>query len=145
MSRHASEHLLHAYRQTSFLADTPLGQLVLRIGSRNKDLDKLLQDLAVRTWAFITAFNPGSRSLSQEENRWRQRLMEDRVRQLGLRTFGGQGVGDDGRWPAEESLLIVGISREDAIALGREFGQAALVYGRTGSLPELVEIHQEGG
>ena len=42
----------------------------------------------------------------------------------------------DGEW-RERSLLIAGLAREAAIALAREFGQVALLWGEAGGPVEL--------
>jgi len=54
------------------------------------------------------------------------------MKRRGYTTFPGEGSGDDGQWPPERSLLILGILRDDAIRLGRDFGQRAVVYGEQG-------------
>lgn len=43
-------------------------------------------------------------------------------------------------WPPEKSLLILEIEREEAHELGRQFGQNAIVYGKSGGTPELLMI-----
>ena len=45
----------------------------------------------------------------------------------------------DPAWPAEASFLILGISREAAVLLGRQFGQNAIVCGMLGQAAELVD------
>lgn len=129
--------LLEAYRQTSFLAHTPGGAICIRIGQIAPDLESLLEN-ENRCWAYVTAWNPGSIPLSDEENRTHQRELEHAVRQAGYTVFPGEGVGQDGAWPPEPSLLILGISLEDAIELGRRFGQAAIVAGRSSEPAELI-------
>ncbi len=52
--------------------------------------------------------------------------------------FEGEGRGSDDKWKPELSLLILGISKENAIKLGKEFEQNAIVYGAKGELPELL-------
>src|SRR5438128_11436757 len=121
--------LLEAYRWTTFIADTPKGHLRLRVGQRCSELDALLAGHGITTWAYVTAFNPGSVPLTAEENTARQRRLERSVAELGLTSYHGEGIGDDRRWSAEPSLLILGIGREEAKRLGREFGQLAIVYG----------------
>ena len=54
--------------------------------------------------------------------------------------FIGEGSDPEGEWPHEPSFLVVGISRAEAEALGRRFGQLAIVYARKGEPPELVEL-----
>jgi len=130
--------LLEAYRKTAFNADTPKGRLSLRVGQRCLELDDLLTGHCVSTWAYVTAFNPGSMRLRDEENAARQRELERVVASLGVAFYAGEGVADDGGWPPEPSLLILGIERGDAVRLGREYGQVALLYGEQGREAELV-------
>ena|SRR5437773_5251264 len=129
--------LFDAYRRTTFIAYTPKGRLYLRVGQRCVELDDLLTDHGVTTWAYVTAFNPGSVRLRGQENSTRQRGLERSVAALGFASYPGEGVGDDGRWQPEPSLLILGIGRNDALRLGQEYGQLAVVYGELGQDVEL--------
>src|SRR5262245_46336962 len=123
-----NDALFAAYRNTSFFADTSGGRLCLRVGRASPELDELLAACDVRTWAYVTAFNPGSIPLSHEENEQRNQRLAREVESRGYTAFPGEGIGDDGQWPPERSLLILGIIRDDAIDLGREFGQRAIVF-----------------
>jgi hypothetical protein len=127
-----TDALFDAYRSTSFFANTSRGRLCLRVGRMSPELDALLVACGVRTWAYVTGFNPGSILLTPDENERRHQRLEGEVRRRGYTTFVGEGIGDDGQWPPERSLLIVGIGRDDAIRLGREFEQRAVVYGDSG-------------
>jgi hypothetical protein len=86
----------------------------------------------------LTAYNPASRKLDKEENVRRQRELIDAVRDRGLAFLEGEGIGADTRWPAEPSILILGIESDAARALGRQFGQLAIVVGRAGQPARLV-------
>jgi hypothetical protein len=132
------DSLLEAYRKTTFYADTPRARLALRVGQWCVDLDALLNERGMSTWAYVTASNPGSRRLSDEDNSARQRELEGDVGRLGVRAYPGEGVADDGRWPPEPSLLILGIARGEAIRLGGRYGQVAIVCGELGRPAELV-------
>jgi len=131
---------LTAYRKTTFVAATPAGRLELRVGKSCPALDSLLADLNVRSWGYITAFNPRSQPLPDAENETRHQRLEQRVGDLGVPAFRGEGIADDGVWPAERSLLLLGVSRSQVIELGREFGQLAVVFGEIGSPAELIEV-----
>lgn len=124
--------LFEAYRRTSFFANTPRGRLCLRIGERSQELDQLLVECGAQSWAYVTAFNPGSIPLDLEENECRQASLEQETARCGYAVFPGEGVGDDGAWLPERSLLIAGIGKADAVVLGRRFGQRAIVYGELG-------------
>ena len=110
----------------------------MRVEESCAELDALLTDHGVSTWAYITASNPGSRQLSDEDNSARLRELEADVDTLGVRAYPGEGVADDGRWPPESSLRILGIAQDDAVRLGRRYGQVAVVCGELGSAAKLV-------
>lgn len=64
-------------------------------------------------------------------------LVESQTR-AGYRCFEGEGRDPQGRWKPERSALVIGISRADAEAVGRAFGQNAIVFLTRGLPPELV-------
>jgi hypothetical protein len=130
--------LAAAYLATTYVVDTPAGPLPLRIGQRHPDLDRLLAEHGVTSWAFITACNPGSTRLSDADNQARQRQLDEAVRRLGKVSLPGRGVGDDGSWPPEESVLVLGLDEAEAGAVGRLFGQTAIVCGTAGTPARLA-------
>ena len=87
----------------------------------------------------MTAHNPGSVRSTADENRARHTRLEADVSTRGYEAFPGEGVGDDGEWPAEASLLILGIARDEATALGHAHAQRAVVWGGVGE-PALLLI-----
>jgi hypothetical protein len=130
MSRSRNE-LEVAYGATDYrVEDAPSGPFVIRIGQVCADVNE--------EWAFVTACNPRSERLSDEKNSRRMAELEAVVQVGGWTYYHGQGIGSDGRWPAEPSLLVVGISEADAIALGKRFGQNAVVVGRVGEAARLA-------
>ncbi len=70
----------------------------------------------------------------------RQRELEHVVQERGFASYPGESIGDDGLWPPESSLLVLGIGRIDAARLGQRFGQLAVVYGELGQEAELVVV-----
>ena len=134
----ANRDLFDAYLSTSFVVDAP-GQVIrLRIGKPNPEADRLLSEGGVTTAAFITAWNPGSVPLSESENKQRQQLLQREIQQAGFHFFPGRGKGIQRTWPAEESVLILGISKPDAIALAERFGQLAIVWHERGQISMLL-------
>lgn len=135
-----SNALWNAYRLTTYFAgeeDKPR-RFALRVGHCHPDLDRWLAEHGVNDWAFITAFNPFSTPRSVSENELRQRQLEGRLRELGITFLPGEGVADDGGWPAEPSFLACGIAEETAVALGRDFHQHAILAGRRGEPARLI-------
>ncbi|MED5400591.1 MAG: DUF3293 domain-containing protein [Planctomycetota bacterium] len=127
--------LLKAYRATTYRADIDGRTVDLRIGSPVAD-----PDLASQAWAFISAANPGSRPLPSSENLDRHQDLLEICRESRWIAYPGQGIPESDDWEAEISLLVTGIGREEAVAIGRDFGQVAIVYGEIGSVAELVVI-----
>ncbi len=129
-----------AYRATSYLVDGPAGRFAIRVGAVSPDADALAAAHHAHTWAFVTAYNPGSVAAPPEDNRARQDELDSAVTAAGFPYYHGEGKGDDDGWPPEPSLLILGVGEDDAAALGRRFGQAALVFGERGEAARLVWI-----
>jgi hypothetical protein len=111
--------------------------VVLRVGESNSALDGFLARLGVSEWAFVTAANPGSQLLPTEENALRHRRLREALEVQGYWFFPAVAIGDRGNWPPEQGFLIVGMAERDAVAMGRELGQNAIVYGCRGGLPRL--------
>lgn len=128
-----------AFRATTyrvFVPDAP--PIDLRIGARSVRLDALLDRHRCTQWAFVTAWNPGSQPLSVAQNAPRQTALADLLRQRGLSWLHGSGIPDRSDWQAEPSVLVLGIDRDEAVSIGRRFGQIAVVVGGCRSAAELV-------
>ncbi|RIH84504.1 DUF3293 domain-containing protein [Calidithermus roseus] len=82
-----------------------------------------------RAFAIITAHNPGSQRLSDGENARRHRELEQVLREGGYELAPGVGCSPDGEW-REEGFTVFGVGLEEALAVGRRFGQNAIVYGQ---------------
>lgn len=130
--------LTRAYEATSYRATCPEGEVVLRIGRCCELLDRLLARAGSACWAFVSAANPGSIQLAPEENARRHAHLLAVLEEGGMAVFPGTGEPDHPGWPAEPSVLVLGIDRSAAMALGRRFGQNAIVFGRIGEPASLV-------
>jgi putative PIN family toxin of toxin-antitoxin system len=133
--------LAAAYREAEYVV---FGEpdLVLRIGEPSPGLDALLADLGAEGAAFLTAANPGSERRGAEENRRAAAALDAELATANYSRFPGEGRDPKGRWPAEPSVLAVGIPRAAAEALGRRFAQNAIVYIARGAAPELLFLEQ---
>jgi len=77
------------------------------------------------TWHVITAWNPGDVRPSREENEAASSELRTRLVAMGLVPVRAVGADPDSDH-AEESLAVVGLSDEQARALGAVFGQVAV-------------------
>jgi hypothetical protein len=131
--------LIEAYKNTKYIVFEPT--LIIEIGKLNQEIDDIIINHNSNSWAFITAYNPFSRILTNDENR----LRHDELKELtkDYITFEGHGVGENPTWEPELSLLIIGISKDDASKIGKEFEQNAIVYGLINETPQLLILNQE--
>jgi hypothetical protein len=129
-----SAKLVEAYRKAEYAVPP---DIVLRVGEPNARLDALLDEMRAASAAFVTAANPGSRPRSKEENAAALAELDREVAATGCDSCPAEGRGPDGAW-SEPSRLVLGIERAAAEALGRRFGQNAIVFVEKGRAPELV-------
>ena len=126
--------LIAAYKNTRYHVFNT--GITICIDENNVLLDELLRKQDAKSWAYITAYNPFSQTFTDEANDARHRLLLQSV--AAFSSFEGEGKGADESWPPEKSLLILGISKEQAIAIGNEYEQNAIVYGEAGQAAQLL-------
>jgi len=135
----ADRRALHdAYRATTYRATLDGERVEIRIGERTPRLDALLRARGVTDWAFVTAANPHATRLSEAENEARHVELTRALAAEGFTGFEGESVADDGAWPPERSLLVVGIRESEAVRIARRFDQEAIVAGALGEPARLV-------
>ena len=128
--------LLEEYRDADYVVFTE-PELVLRIGEPSARLDALMESHGAECAAFVTAANPGSAPTSAAENAEAMKALEGLLAAAGYPRYPGEGRNAAGTW-REPSVLAVGIYRANAEALGRLFGQNAVVFIEKGRAPELL-------
>jgi hypothetical protein len=130
--------LLDAYLKAHFVVfGTP--DFTLRIGKPCARLDALLDAEGAAGAAFITAANPHSKRRSDAENHAAFLSFNAAMSKTPYACRPGVGRDPSASW-AEASLLIIGIPRAKAEALGRSLGQNAIVYAKKGKAPELAVL-----
>jgi hypothetical protein len=134
-----SPELAAAYENAQYVVFAAR-DLVLKVGKASRELDELLEFHGAETAAFVTAANPRGARRSGERNAAAAAALGDLVAAAGYPRYMGEGRDPRGEWPAEPSLLVVGIYRENALALGRLFEQNAIVFVERGKAPELMFI-----
>ncbi len=135
-----SKALFDAYLHTVYRVSSEPRPVDIRIGENNAALDALLQANGVHQWAFVTASNPQSRPLPERDNARRNAEFRHELLQAGWRVIDGVGLPCGGGWQPEHSVLILGIDRDAASTLARQWRQKAIVYGTLGQPPELLWV-----
>ena len=129
--------LITAYLETDYRVFSP-EPFVLKIDHACAQLLLLHRHHQVTSSAFITAWNPYSNQLSQEKNNLRQEQLRKNMQNDGFIVYAGEGKHPSGNWEGEDSLLILGISLEDAKAEGVRWGQNAIVWSDADAIPQLM-------
>jgi len=135
--------LFEAYKNTTYLVYSPIGEIDIRIGVMNPLLQQLLLNNSSESWVFITAYNPYSVMQDAGVNTILNTQLEDYLSGKRYLFFKGIGVGDDNSWEPEASFMVLNIRKEDAVKLGRQFKQNAIVTGVIGNSAELIDCLNE--
>lgn len=130
--------LLRAWLDTTYRVQLPDGPVDLRIGQASAALDEFLRQLGVDCWAVISAANPRSQLLSDDENQRRQEELGRILQQAGCVCFSGENHSRSGDWPVERTWLVPGLDEQAATALAERFGQHGLAGGRRGFAAGLI-------
>ncbi len=134
------ESLIKAYTETEYII--PELELTLKVGETNSVLDSLQTKYCSTMWTFITAENPKSKILTDEENNQRTELLREILDNLGKPYFSAYGQGNP-NWKPEKSFLVLRTSRSEAVEkLGIIFQQNAILVGQLGKATELFIIEE---
>ena len=133
------QDLIRAYRATNYMVCAE-PSFELRIGEHSAPLASLFDEREVSCAAYITAWNPEGIAVAQEANEAAQRRLRAEAVELGFECIEGEGRGEIGDWPPEESLLILGCNRSRAKKLGHQFKQNAVVWVGADAVPELIML-----
>ena len=89
-------------------------------------------------FAYLTAVNPGSHRLDDDDNASRQAALYAELSAAGFAPLPGVAVADDGAWPDEPGWLVSGLGADAALSLARAYGQNAFLVGRPGRAVEML-------
>ena len=131
--------LIASYQSANYHVHTPQ-PFTLNIGVPSPQLKALYLKMHIKSAGFITAYNPHSQALPDKENVLRNAKLIEEIQQRSLKFINGVGQCPESDWPEEQSILVLGISLEAAKALGKEYGQNAIVWCDADALPQLVFV-----
>jgi hypothetical protein len=133
-----SKKYLEAYENTDFTFKFRSRLKVIRVKSWSSSIDQVIIAHKSRAAAFITVYNPFSISRAKAINFRAHRKLEALLNGNRLLFIEGEGRDPSGEWEAEKSVVVFGISRTTAAALGRRFRQNAIVFVRAQRPSELI-------
>ena len=129
--------LISAYEVTNFHVKAEPA-FTLKVGKASEELKALFNQNNVTSAAFITAWNPYSNSLSDEENQSRNDQLKNELIIRSLKLIDGFGQDPLGQWSGEDSFLVLGIDLEASKKLGNQFEQNAIVWMDEDAVPKLI-------
>lgn len=130
--------LIDAYTNALYEIDTdPPIQFCISV--KSAQLANLLARHNANSAAFITAHNPKSQKLTQAANSSRHEKLIEQLKQGKKQFVLGRSKDPSSQWPTEISILVFELSPDQAITLGREYGQNAIVFIEN-DLPNLIWI-----
>ncbi|MSR86655.1 DUF3293 domain-containing protein [Candidatus Peribacteria bacterium] len=121
MSHESDQAILEIYNRTQFMvrdeSDVPV---YFTMGDK-----KLPNVVTNKQFAIVTAWNPMNRELDLKENVSRNRELEDILKEQQRCYYPSLGTCKN---HAEESFTIENISQTDAVNLGKQFEQHAILF-----------------
>jgi hypothetical protein len=132
-----NQDLISAYEATDFHVKAE-PEFTLKIGQVSNELNALFKQNNIFNASFITAWNPYSNSLSDEENQARNNELKNELNIQSLKFIDGFGQDPLGQWAGEDSFLVLGISLEASKKLGLQFKQNAIVWSDKNAIPQLI-------
>lgn len=133
-----SEELVGKYLAAQYQVWIDTSVVTLQIGCQSAPLAALLQATGNRSAVYVTACNPASEVATSQENQSAMARLYERLACYSNHIYRGTGIDPSGEWPAEESLLALGIDLSIAKEIGDEFGQNAIVWIDSAAIPHLV-------
>jgi Protein of unknown function (DUF3293) len=113
---------------------------VITVGRRLPTVERGLSRHHARCGVFVTAWNPHGRRLDRSHNVRAQMRLRARLRAGAWRFAEGCGRGRNPGWSPEPSLLVFGMNRRLAAALGRQLRQNAVVFASRSRPAELMAL-----
>ena len=127
--------LVQAFRATRYVI-LLAPEIVMVPGERSAALARLHADLGVQCSGFVTAWNPQAHRHELHDNDVAQARLAQALAAGGWRTRPAVHRAPQGDWD-ESSFWVPGIDRAALGALGREFGQLAVLHAGSNATPQL--------
>ena len=138
-----NQEMMIAYRSTNFKVGVGLDAFVLKVGIPSQEIIGRLRPGGSPSGVFITAFNPLSDPVSDEDNAAAQSALFAELQRTSAKVTAGVGEDPAGRWPGEPSYFVEGLAAVDAAYLSLRFRQHAFVWIDADAVPILVCTNQQ--
>jgi hypothetical protein len=113
-------------------------EFLMYVDTYCESLKRIMTEKQLAQAAFITAYNPYSESLDEQENIKRQTALIEELREMGLDFIQGIGRDKEALWPGEKGVLVFNISNAVARMLGNKYEQNAILWIEKDACPQLL-------
>lgn len=120
--------LAKAYREALYVIHGEGGHIQLRVGQSSPELTTLMKSHGVKSAAFLTAFNTHSILEAGQVNVANHNALIADINALHLKSIFGEGGDPLHLRPSEPSVLVLGISHQNAELLAERYGQNAYLW-----------------
>ncbi len=138
-----NEEMMIAYLSTHYKVGVGRDAFVLKIGIPSPEIMSRLRPGQSPSGAFITACNPLSDQVSDEDNAAAQSALLAELQWTCPKVAEGMGEDAAGQWPGEPSYFAEGLDAVDAAYLALRFRQHAFVWIDAEVIPILVCMKQK--
>ena len=133
-----TKNLVANYRATDYQIGTGSDSILLRIDQYSAPLAKLLIASEQPCAAIISAYNPYSQLVSDEENLSAHEALRNYLHNHSYAMIESLNSDPTHLWPAEKSLFVPGLDLNTAKLLGQQFNQNAVVWIKNDAIPRLI-------
>ena len=131
------DKLIAAYAQTHFWVQVNPA-VCIKVGEQSDALQDLFARLGADCGFFITAHNPYSELTSDADNAAANKALQQQLSALNIPVLAAKGKAAAGEWPEEPGFFVCGLNRAQALSLGQQFRQNAIVWCSLAHAPELL-------
>jgi hypothetical protein len=133
-----SKTLVNSYRTAHYRVTGPNGSFVLIVKKPSEPLASLMKLHGAESALFITAENPHGQKSQAGLNQRAQKALQGEIKAMGFPFWEGVGEDPTGNWKSERSFLALGVSQEQAEALGEKYRQNAVIWADGDAVPRLI-------
>ncbi|MAW33344.1 MAG: hypothetical protein CMK56_02910 [Proteobacteria bacterium] len=132
------QELLESFHRTFYCLFLDNVTVRLRLGEKNPKLSSWLSANNIRSWAFLTSFNPGAKLCSDGQNKASYLALLALAKQKQWLFFMAEAQPDDRKWPVERGIIVFDQKTIEVKKIAVCFSQLAFVVGAINSVARLV-------
>ncbi len=137
--------IVKAFQHAHYKVFAPGDHFTAHLGEYCDAMARLMAHHGRNTVSILTAFNPDAKTGDPQENQRAQQSLLEEIRKLDAPCVPGQNQAADGDGPSEPTWIVLGLSRDQAQRLARQFRQLAFVFADDCAKPRLVWTHIRDG